>query len=80
MAGKTIRVPREVFDGLCALLGNPDLDPVCDFIECLQYLSRYDCYRPTEAWIVNNVDDFWAGWDGKFLEEKPDEAEKALVS
>jgi len=75
-----VTVPPAAFEGLCALRGNPSLDPRSDFIECLQYLSRYDSYRPAEQWIVHNPDEFWAGYESGFVEGSPNEATKTALA
>ena len=75
--GATIRVPHDVFVGLCAMQSNPDLDPGQDFIECMQYLTRYECYRPTQLWIEENFHLFWQGCRGRFVEEKANEPKTA---
>ena len=72
-----VKVPPEVFEGLCALRGNPDLDPEISLIPCLQYLSRYECYNVAERWIVDNFQAFWDGWEAGFLEDKLHEVKEA---
>lgn len=71
MAARTITVPTNVFEGLCALRGHPDLDPTRDLIECMEYLQRNECYHPTGDWIGANFQSFWDGWDGDFKEGLP---------
>ena len=80
MAGKTVHVSPEVFEGLCALRGHPDLDPAQNLMDCLEYLTRNECYRPTADWIGANFQTFWDGWDGRFLQGIPDEATETVVA
>lgn len=79
MAAKTIIVSEDVFEGLCALRGHPDLDPTRDLIECMEYLTRNECYRPTGDWIGANFADFWSGWDGEFKKGLPSVATQETV-
>jgi hypothetical protein len=73
-----VKVPSDVFAGMLALRANPDLNPEFRLIECLQFLGRAEEYWPTQDWIVQNIDEFWIGWDEGFVEKK-DEAKMEAV-